>query len=156
MDIENENNIENKNKNDVDLTAQQKGENRGNTGDEEEEEVEGDDNENDNNNNNNNNDGEATEIVTARQEAVEDEEDIRSSTEYHSEDNRICSKGGPLVNDFEDANYVTTSANDGYGNNVVDISVDHIISKVTIIKKTATKTKNVEARDYVLAKFGVK
>jgi azurin len=60
------------------------------------------------------------------------------------------------VNDFEDANYVTTSANDGYGNNVVDISVDHIISKVTIIKKTATKTKNVEARDYVLAKFGVK
>jgi hypothetical protein len=154
MDIENENNIENKNKNDVDLTAQQKGENRGNTGDEEEE-VEGDDNENDDNNNNNN-DGEATEIVTARQEAVEDEEDIRSSTEYHSEDNRICSKGGPLVNDFEDANYVTTSANDGYGNNVVDISVDHIISKVTIIKKTATKTKNVEARDYVLAKFGVK
>jgi hypothetical protein len=58
------------------------------------------------------------------------------------------------VNDFEDANYVTTSANDG--NNVVDISVDHIISEVTIIKKTATKTKNVEARDYVLAKFGVK
>jgi hypothetical protein len=103
---------------------QQKRENRGNIGDDEEE-VEGDDNEN-----NNNDDDDDALTVTAQHEE-EGEEDNRSSTD------------DPLADD-----YVATSANNGHGNNDVDISVDHNSDNNYFLKAKQ------EARVYLLAKFG--